>query len=169
MRHRSGITLIELLVAIGIAAVIGVVSFLLLQGRPSRAQLDTTTQQIATLLRDAQNRSVSGLAGASWGVHFANSTSTTPWFSLFKGTYSTTTETARYNLPAALRYATSTLAAGGTLDVLFAALTGIPSTSTAITLELQGSGSGGGGSTPASFGRSSSGEIFFDDFNRSSL
>lgn len=171
MRHPSrsskkGFTTIELLIVIGFIAVLGVVVLVSLVGRRSRLEFDNTVKQIATLLREAQSRSMAQASSTEWGVHFENSTTTTPSYALFATSYATSTRIGYYRLPQSVRYATSSVAEGESLDVTFAQITGLPSTSTSITLELTTSG---GGTSGPSVTRPGSGKIFFDDFNRSSL
>jgi len=127
---RKGFTLLEVLVVLGITAIISAIFILNIAGRSNRTQLDITTRKIAALFREAQSRSIGQSSSTSWGVHFDNSTSTTPFFSLFTGTYATTTEQAKYTLPQNHRFASTSIPYGGTLDVTFAQLTGLPSAST---------------------------------------
>lgn len=155
----------EMVVGVAIVVVIGVVALSTLSGWRNRAGLESATQEIATLLREAQSRSMARASGVAWGVRFDNTSSSSPFFALFSVSYSTSTAQKRTLLPVGVRYAETSVPAGSSLDVTFAELTGVPSTSTTIMLEL--GGSGGGGS--ASVSRTGSGLLFFDDFNRGSL
>ena len=163
---RRGYTFVEILTVIGIVTIVGLVVVSNLAGRRSRIELDNTLRQIATLLREAQSRSVSQASGTSWGVHLENSTTTPPFFALFATSYSSSTRAGYYRLPSSVRYATSSIPEGGSREVTFAQITGLPSTSTSITLELPG---GSEGTVSDSVSRTSSGKIFFDNFNRSNL
>ena len=156
----------ELLIVLGFVVILSIVVLPSLYGRRSRIDLDNTTRQIVALLREAQSRSMAQASSTSWGVRFENSTTTTPFYALFATSYATGTRIGYYRLPPSIRYATSSVAEGGFLDITFAQITGLPSTSTSIILELTTSG---GGASGPSVTRSGSGKIFFDDFNRSSL
>jgi type II secretory pathway pseudopilin PulG len=164
--YKRGFTVFELLIVLGFIVILSIVIIPSLSERRSRIDLDNTAKKIVTLLREAQSRSMAQASSTSWGVHFENSATTTPFYALFATSYATGTRIGYYRLPPSIRYATSSVAEGGSLDIIFAQITGLPSTSTSITLELAGSG---GGASGQSVTRSGSGKIFFDDFNRSSL
>lgn len=164
----DGFTLIEMMIVVGIIVVIGAVIGISLVGRRATTELTSTTQEMVALLREAQSDSMAQSQGASWGVHFANTTNTTPFFALFKTSYSTSTTVGYYTLPATVQYATTSLAQGNTLDITFAQITGIPSATASITLYLI-SYQGQNQSTTGAISRVSSGKVFFDDFNRSKL
>lgn len=66
--HQKGYTLIELMIVIGIIAILSTVSFLNLVGYEARRDLESTTKRIAALFRDAQSRSVTQEGGKAWGV-----------------------------------------------------------------------------------------------------
>lgn len=131
---RRAFSLIEIIIAVFFVGILSVVAVSNLLGSRSKTELDSTTKQIAALLREAQSRSVSQAENASWGVHFDNSTSSTPFYALFKAPYSTSTVISRFTLPTRIEFATSSIALGGTLDVTFAQLSGAPSTSTSIVV-----------------------------------
>jgi len=136
---RKGFTLVELLLVFGIMIVLGSVVFATLSARRSNADLTATVQQVVTLLRQAQSDAVSQKNGTvsgssiSWGVHFENSTSVTPFYALFTGgAYSKTSTVSYYSLMQSVAYQTSTLASGATRDVIFSPIVGISSVSTSI-------------------------------------
>ncbi len=139
---KRGFTLIELVVTIGILVTIAVVTIVNISGKRSNSNLTTTTQQVATLLREAQSDSLAQEGDAVWGVHFSNATATAPFYALFSGSYGAGAAGGYYRLPATVAYKTSTLASGATLDITFSAITGAASASTSIGLYLiNGSGS----------------------------
>lgn len=128
-----GFSITELLVVISILAVIGSVSFLNLLPVRCRNELNRTTRQLGALFREAESRAMSQESSTSWGVYLDNQS--TPFYALFAGaTYSPSTRVRFEILPETVRYTSSSLGAA-TTSVTFAQLTGIPSTSTAITLE----------------------------------
>lgn len=135
---RTGFTLTELIIIIAIAAVIGLVSFPILFSRRNTNDLTDSAQQIASLLRQAQNDSMAGKQGASWGVHFQNATATAPFYALFSSAYSATNTTGYYRLPATVGYMTSTLPLGSSVDIVFSQISGAASASTSIGLYLVG-------------------------------
>ncbi len=134
--NRRAFTLIELIIVIGLMVAISLFVFPALFGRRNTADMQNTAQQIASLLRQAQNDSVSGKQGVSWGVHFENGTSTAPFYALFSSAYGATSTVAHYALPPTVGYVTSTLAAGSSLDIIFSQVSGNASASTSVGLYL---------------------------------
>jgi prepilin-type N-terminal cleavage/methylation domain-containing protein len=168
---RRGFTLVELLVVVVLLVVIGAVVVTNLSGKRINTDLVTTVQQITTTLRQAQSDSMAQEGGASWGVHFANSTSGRPFYALFRGSYATGTVVGQYLLPSDVGFSSSSVPSGGTLDITFAQISGAASASTSITLYLLVGQGGVSSLIPSSstLSRQSSGKVFFDNFNRSSL
>jgi prepilin-type N-terminal cleavage/methylation domain-containing protein len=167
----KGFTLIELMLVFAIIAVIGTVSVVTLVGQKSTGDLTNTTQQIGALLREAQSNSMAQDQGAQWGVHFDNTTTTSAFFALFytlNGTYASGTPVGHYALLPDLCFVSSTLAAGSSTDVIFNSISG-GTVSTTIGLQLNGCGTTVVSSGTPAISRTSSGKIFFDDFNRSNL
>ncbi|MGD1003606.1 MAG: prepilin-type N-terminal cleavage/methylation domain-containing protein [Minisyncoccia bacterium] len=133
---EKGFTLIELLLVLALMIVAGVVVFMNLGSRRIDVDLVATTQQIGTLLRQAQSDAMAQESDVAWGVHFSNATSV-PFYALFKTSYSTTTVAGGpYRLPPTVAYATSTLAPGATLDVIFSSISGTASVSTTVGLYM---------------------------------
>jgi prepilin-type N-terminal cleavage/methylation domain-containing protein len=119
---RSGFSFIELLVVMGIIAIVGGVSLISLVGRKNTATLNTTGDKIVALLREAQSRSVGQASSSAWGVHFDNTDPTQPFYSLFSGTYSTSSRENVYPLPPNVNY--SAIVEGGSYDATFEQITG---------------------------------------------
>jgi type II secretory pathway pseudopilin PulG len=134
---RKGFTLIELLVVFGIMIAVGAVLFANLAGKKNNADLTATTQEVGTLLRQAQSDAAfqennTQATDVAWGVHFANTTATPPFYALFTGSYAASTTVGYYALPSTVAYTTSTLAVGAALDIIFSPITGVSSASTSI-------------------------------------
>ena len=127
MRKNSGATIAELVLVIAMVAIIGVITITTLVGRKSKVELETTTKQIVALLRDAQSRARAQASGVAWGVHFENSTSTAPFYALFRSSYLVANRVGYYRLPTTVGYATSSLAQGASRDVVFSQLNGTAS------------------------------------------
>lgn len=136
---KLGFTLVELLVVVGIVIVMGIALFLSSAGRPASLNLTTTTQEIATLLREAQNRTLTGdengqSARGFWGVEIVNSTATTPYYSLFFATSTANITSSvsvvggRNVLPPYVSYATSSVPSGGTFYVYYSSGANPPGT-----------------------------------------
>ncbi len=131
MRHR-GFTLTEMLIVIAIVMVLGVALLLSAPGQKASLQVTSATQEIATTLREAQSRTMSGdengqTTNGFWGVEMANTTATAPYFGLFFATSTANITSSislvggRYALPSSIAYTTSTLPSGGTIFVYYSA------------------------------------------------
>ena len=170
---KKGFTLLEIMISFAIIAVIATVSFITLNGRRTTVALTNTAQGVAVLLRQAQADSLTQKQGKLWGVHFDNTVATAPFYSLFytSSNYAAGTETGHYALPAGLCYATSSVSAGSSVDVIFSSLSGGIATSTNVVLQYVVGGGCVSATSSAAGGvsRTAQGEIFFDDFSRSNL
>lgn len=134
---RRGTTLLELVIVLSIILLTAFAVFPSLIGKKSRGDLEHATVRVASLLREAHGRSVAQTLDSAWGVHFENSTSSAPSFSLFSYPYSTSTVIRRETFSPYIRYATSVIAEGGTLTIVFNQLTGFSASgSISIALEL---------------------------------
>lgn len=118
-KPRGGFGLIETVFVLILAVILSLVVFATLASRRTATELNSTAQQIAALLREAQGRSATGENGTSWGVHFENATGTRPFYALFSGAYGVSTRKGIYVLPRTLGFSTSTLAAGSSTDIVF--------------------------------------------------
>lgn len=134
--NRRGTTLFEIIIAIGLIAAISAVIFLNLLKRKGAGELEAATRQIVALLREAQSRSVSQSDGAGWGVHFENSTSTAPFYAIFRSAYSSENLVGYYRLPSVVGYATSSINFGASKEIIFTQINGAANASTSIKLLL---------------------------------
>jgi type II secretory pathway pseudopilin PulG len=135
-RSTSGFTLIELIVTLGVFIVISGIVLVNITGQRTQTDINDVTEQIGATLRQAQSDSMAQENGVSWGVHFENSTGTSPFYGLFYSSYSSSTIVGHYPLPASVAYNTSTFASGAMLDVIFSQVTGVSSVSTSIMLYM---------------------------------
>lgn len=126
----------EIILVIGLTVVFSAVVMLNLVRHKSTSELDATAKQIVAVLREARSRSVSQSESAGWGVHFENSTSTAPFYALFRSTYSTENRVGYYRLPSGVGYATSSIAAGAAKEITFTQISGAANASTSLQLLL---------------------------------
>lgn len=142
IRHRSGVTLIEILVVMALVVVFGAISLLGLVGRKNKTEVESTAQKIAAALREAQSNSMSQASGTSWGVRFWNTAGTPPFLVMFTGSsYSSSGEYGgRVRLSDKVAYVTSTLPSGSYKDIIFDQITGKPSVATSVGVAVAGGG-----------------------------
>jgi prepilin-type N-terminal cleavage/methylation domain-containing protein len=129
-KNCQGFTLVEIMMAIGIIAIISIVSSLVLVGRRGTTDLTSTTQEITALLREAQSRSATQLNGATWGTYVGIATSGIPFYALYATSFSPTNTVGYYPFPPDVKLTTPNT------NVTFSPKSGIPSASTSITIEL---------------------------------
>ena len=134
-RSFGGFTLIELVVTLGIFIVLSGVVLINLSAKRTNVDIVNLTERMSATLREAQSNSMAQKNGVAWGVHLENAT-TTPFYALYFTSYSPTTTVGYYSFPGSVSYATSTLALGATLDILFSQVTGAASASTSINLYM---------------------------------
>ena len=135
-------TLIELIISMGILAILAGVGFINLANYKQQQDLNSAAQEIVEVLRNAQNRSLSQEAtsttgtGGSWGVYFNNPTgSGNDFYELFQGAnYSNGTVVLRSNLPSNVQF--DIPASGSSSTVIFSPITGLPNAALTIKISL---------------------------------
>lgn len=134
--HDKGFTLTELLITIGIIAIVSIVASLNLFGYRGAQELDLMVQEIAITLRNAQDRSISQESSSRYGIHFENSVSSGGFYDLFSGaTYAAGTIISKNSLRPAIQFLDPT--SGNSKDVIFAPVSGLPNASTTIIISLK--------------------------------
>lgn len=132
--HKSGFTLIELIMVIAIMALLfGIFLGTFVKFRKNQA-LAMDTDTVISLLRQARNQTLSSKNSASYGVHF-----TAPKVTIYTGpTYSSgATDNQDFTLSSTDTILTITLSGGGS-DVLFNRLTGETSQNGTVVISSPG-------------------------------
>lgn len=137
---KKGYTFAEMLIVMAIVVILSLVAMANLVGRRNQSQLTSTAATMVGLLREAQSRSVAQTSSTSWGVHFENSTTASPFFSLFAISYASSSEFGHYPLPAWVGYAPSSVGLGSYAETMFAQISGSASGSSSISIYLLQSG-----------------------------
>jgi prepilin-type N-terminal cleavage/methylation domain-containing protein len=135
MRSSRGFTLIEIVIVAAIMAVLAAVAIGHYSGAYRRAVLDTSAEQIQSVLRLARQRAIAQQDGVEWGVHFTNPASATGFYEIYRtATYSSGNVTERYNLVPLVVFTVP--ASGASTTVLFARRTGEIAATVNITASL---------------------------------
>jgi Tfp pilus assembly protein FimT len=130
----KGVSLVELMVILGIMAIVSGAAFLSIPGLISRNALNFATENLIAYLRDTRQKSVSQEQGNKWGVHFEGVAGDADWYEIFYGAdYVSGTKTARVTLSPNLKFLEP--AEGFSKDIIFSKITGAAA-STSIRISL---------------------------------
>lgn len=139
---RVGFTMIELIVVVAITALIATVSFLTLGRYRSGESVERSSEEIVAAMRAVQQRAITQEEGQAWGIRFVNATSGTPSlgtqsYIVFRGINFTPGSMDRmYTLRSGVRFTDPT--ASSTKDIVFAPITGKPSTFFSVVVSSPG-------------------------------
>ena len=125
---KKGFTLLETLIVVGVMAVIAAAGLTLNSGLWRKNALDTTNQEITSLLNLARQKSIAQEGGYQWGVHFENPANDRGFYALYYNSYSSSTQSEIRYLSDPVIFITPTTSTS--LDILFNKLIGNISTST---------------------------------------
>ena len=119
-KNDSGVTVVELLVALAILAIITGIAVSSFGGFRRQKVLDNSAGEVASLLREARALTLASRDGAAWGVHFETSNVT-----LFRApTFASgAANNKAVTLDAAVTLATTSITGGGS-DIIFKKLSG---------------------------------------------
>ncbi|MES3005699.1 MAG: hypothetical protein V4664_02005 [Patescibacteria group bacterium] len=128
---KRGFSLIELVIIIGMTAIIGTMTLFAFRGFSDYQILDKQTDTIQSYIDKARVEAMNSKSFSNFGIRFATSTIT-----LFQGsTYAASTSNFSYNFPSSVQIS-SILLTGGVTDIYFKNVTGEPNATGTITLRL---------------------------------
>lgn len=131
---KNGITAIELLVAIGIIALVMTIALAVFSNFRENTQLISAHSSILGLLSDARSKTLASQDRMEHGVHFEATQAV-----LFRGTTYSASDPSNevYSMPDLIRVGSINLV-GGASDVYFARLTGLASATGTVVVEAVG-------------------------------
>lgn len=131
-KHKTGFTLIEILIVIAILSVLFGISIQIFSSMTKAQSLDKDVENVYSALLRARNQTINGESGSNYGIYFASSSVTS-----FRGT--TYTPEAAGNevfLFANKTYISSTNLTGGVVDMYFKKISGQPTATGTIVFKI---------------------------------
>ena len=130
---NKGFTFLEILIVTATLAILGIAGLVSFVNSRSSRDLVTASQNVLSVLRLVQARTLAGEDDSQWGVHLAQAQ-----YTLFRGsTYAGATLTENFLLPPAVEIANIALNGGG-VDVIFASLAGTTTQFGAFDVRIRG-------------------------------
>ena len=115
----QGFTLVEVLIAIAVITILGGIGVVSFNASRNVRDLTTSAQNMISIIRVAQSKTLAGENDSSWGVHLQ-----TNQITLFAGdTFAASTFTQAYALPPSIEITNIALTGGGS-DIIFQRVTG---------------------------------------------
>jgi len=131
-KKTKGFSLIEILIVVGLSAILSSIALLNLNKFKYSNSLQKTGEEIVSALRSARDKSIAQESGHGWGVYFFSSTSTN-FYSLFGGpNYNSSTVRFPYSLRKGIFF--SNPRSSSTLEVIFNPIRGDLAQNIAISL-----------------------------------
>lgn len=132
---RNGFTLIEVLISIGVLAILSSGVYFLGSGFLEKRVLDDNVSGIVATLRNAQTRATAGENDSNWGVHFNNNGASQQFYELYYGpAYASGTVFSTTYLSSRVQFVDPV--AASSVDIMFLESTGLPALSESVTLSL---------------------------------
>ncbi|HOY46452.1 MAG TPA: type II secretion system protein [Candidatus Dojkabacteria bacterium] len=125
MRKLKAFTLVEIIIVVGLFSAIVLIGVPLSQTTLAGSEVDTAFEVTAKTLRSSQAYAQAGVEDSTWGVHLSGNTVTQ-----FKGS----DYAARDSEFDAVTIFSSKINFSGVSEVIFSKLTGLPSSTGAITI-----------------------------------
>ena len=132
LNNQSGLTIIEIMIAVSVVVVLAALSFQVFNVFIKRQALDKDTQKIVSMLKEARSATLASRANSVYGVHFVATRTV-----MFKGTVFIESDSNNRELSLNPRVQiTVTNLNGGGSDIIFDRLTGATDQYGSVTLSL---------------------------------
>lgn len=136
MLNNTGVTILEILLVMGIITILGGAAFSFYYGSENLIELEEEQNRIVSALREAKGNAVAIEQGYAWGVHFDNTDTSRPFFTVFSGvSYAGSGTTSTRYLSSEVEYEAP--AGGASSDVIFTKRTGTTTAAATITVRLR--------------------------------
>ncbi|TSC78595.1 MAG: hypothetical protein G01um101433_156 [Parcubacteria group bacterium Gr01-1014_33] len=133
--RQNGFSLIEILLAAGILAVLATLAFSAYTGYRTGVEAEEEINKIRSTLREAQGNAIGFLQNSQWGVRFSNPTVGDPLYELFYGvSYPGTIQETTY---LSSRFTFTSPVSGSSRDILFEKRSGRSTSAHTITITIQ--------------------------------
>ena len=131
---KRGFTIFELLITVSVAVIIGTIGLISFSNVRFYQDLKLTTQEMAVVLRNAQDRAISQESGSGWGVYFQNPSSGDSFYELFSGASYPGTAVSRNFLRSRIKFENPPI--NSSLTVIFSPISGLPNSPATIKIFL---------------------------------
>ena len=132
--YREGFSLVELLLALSIIAVLGTVGMINLSAFSQERALLSQAEKMVVVVRDVQQKAAAEEGASAWGIKVTNNASSSDTYETFYGaSYAAGTVDDTFYLPTGLVLAAP--AAGSSTEVVFTKGTGAPNATATIDME----------------------------------
>lgn len=133
---RRGFTLLELILTIGILAILAAAGFSAYYNFQLGIKVEEEGNRIQSVLRQAQQKAISGEENSQWGIRFVYPQAGEHYYDIFWGAnFSTGTTTERIYLSSGVVFINP--AASSTIDVVFNKRNGEMATSSPIIISVK--------------------------------
>lgn len=130
----KGFTLIEILIAVSVVAILGTMSIVSFRSSRNVRDMTTSAQNALSVIRLAQSKTLAGENDSAWGVHLESNQIT-----LFEGdSYASAISTQDYPFPPSIEITSIALNGGGS-DIIFKRITGQTDTDGTFVVDVIGS------------------------------
>lgn len=129
----KGFTFIEVVIVVALVVIISATALISLSGYRTSQNLKLAANEIFSVIKDVQNRSITQQDGKQWGLRFTNATSGTQSYETFSGaSYATSAVDRLYSLARNVKFGEP--GPSSTVDVVFSAISGKLSANKIISL-----------------------------------
>jgi prepilin-type N-terminal cleavage/methylation domain-containing protein len=136
---RRGFTLVELLIAVAIISAVSVGGFIALFKYRGSREVELTVNELASVVRDTQRKSVTQQGGKRWGIRFENSSAGAGSLKVFSGT-SFASGTLTQTIPLRSGVSFGEPFASSTYDLIFAPIEGTIAPNKVVTVYSNSAG-----------------------------